>query len=368
LQENCGKKIIKSQCNNVFCSYDKVKYNHDFYLYYDEDSKRWTNTLPSIHGNMKIYISGLYMGHSSDENNLYHAIQLSELDFELKSNNTTYSNNDEDDDDELYFGISSKSKESSLKSKRKYDFSSESSEISSSSPNITQDRKKQIKSVKTKTTAAEIDNQPVKLKQELSYDKLPTTRMTELTDNQPAIQSSQYPYYNPNLPPPPPLPPHANNNPYYPYYPYPTYNPLHPQTSDNKSVQFNLPQQTNSDELPNNNSKDKKNVQFVLLDDNLQQNDDIIEEETKPTRAKRGSKRGGKTKNTKTPTRKSPRKKGIMNIAVEKIIEIPSDDDDNQVDETQFNIKKEESFMDTESDYNTQNEEMPDVNSDNFSE
>ena len=76
LQTHNGNKIIKSQCNNIFCAYDKLKYNHEFYLYYNEDSKRWAKTLFSINnGNMRVQISGLYMGyHLKGDNGIYHAI------------------------------------------------------------------------------------------------------------------------------------------------------------------------------------------------------------------------------------------------------------------------------------------------------
>ena len=39
LQKNYGRKVIKSKCNNIFCAHDKMKYDHDFYLHYDENSK-----------------------------------------------------------------------------------------------------------------------------------------------------------------------------------------------------------------------------------------------------------------------------------------------------------------------------------------
>lgn len=379
LQKNYGKKVIKSKCNSVFCSSDKMKYDHDFYLYYDENSNRWVNILPNITGNMKVYISGLYMGYYGDGNTFYHAIQLTEFDFEPKSNKTTYSNYD-DDDDELNFGIP-KSKKSSSNDKRKYDLSSESSEVSSSSSSTTQNKKKKKKQAKkTKTSyktpsttefneTTEV-NESVKFKQQLSYDNLPLN----LADNNKSATHPHppYPYYNPSLPPPlPPSQSHNINNQYHPYYPYPNYNPsLYSQTSydkDNKSSQLNLLPQTTFNEPQNDNSnKDKKSVQFILLDDDSQPND-AVEEETKPTNTKQGSKGSGKPKSSKTPTRKSPRKKGgVMNIAVEKIIEIPSAEyDDTQINKTQS--KKVDSFMDTESDYHTQNEEMPDI-SDNSSE
>ncbi|GET03148.1 carbohydrate-binding module family 13 protein [Rhizophagus clarus] len=195
-----------------------------------------------------------------------------------------------------------------------------------------------------KTPIAEVDDQTVKLKEELSYNILPATRAIELTDNRSAIQPHPhphppYPYYNPSLPPPllpSSLQSYNSNNQYYPYYPYPNYNPSsYSQISSEKDkelVQPNLPQLINTDEPQNNNFKDKK----------------------------RGGKRSGKTKSAKALIRKSPRKKGaIMNIVMEKIIEIPSADEDEIQEETK--LKKSESFMDTESDYHTQTEEMPDV-------
>ncbi|PKY47883.1 hypothetical protein RhiirA4_445092 [Rhizophagus irregularis] len=362
-----NRSIIKSQCNNVFCSFNKSKYNHDFYLYYDEDSSRWSKTIPSIkNGNTKVYIAGLYMGHYpkvEKNNQFYYAIQLTELDFELKSNKLNYNIDEYEDDDELYFGTpSSKLKGSD---KRKYDVSSEPSELSSSSSSSTshnkKSKKKSVKKIKTITPTIEIDDQPVRIKHELSYDKLFTKKAGESNDKHPAIHPP-YPYYNPKLPPPP-----LHDNPYYPYYSYyPPYdinknphNPLYSQASSstsnfndniNRNKKSDLSQQTNSDELFN---KDKKSVQFDLPDDDLQQSE-TVKRGTKSTRGKQTSKRGSRSsKNSNPPTRKSPRKKGgILNIAVEKIIEIPSDEDN--IDNTQTD----ESRMDTESDYNTQNEEL----------
>ncbi|PKC08213.1 hypothetical protein RhiirA5_417206 [Rhizophagus irregularis] len=350
-----------------FCSFNKSKYNHDFYLYYDEDSSRWSKTIPSIkNGNTKVYIAGLYMGHYpkvEKNNQFYHAIQLTELDFELKSNKVNYNIDDYEDDDELYFGTpSSKLKGSD---KRKYDVSSEPSELSLSSSSSTshnkKSKKKSVKKIKTITPTIEIDDQPVRIKHELSYDKLFTKKAGESNDKHPAIHPP-YPYYNPKLPPPP-----LHDNPYYPYYSYyPPYdinknphNPLYSQASSstsnfndniNRNKKSDLSQQTNSEELFN---EDKKSVQFDLPDDDLQQSE-TVKRGTKSTRGKQTSKRGSRSsKNSNPPTRKSPRKKGgILNIAVEKIIEIPSDEDN--IDNTQTD----ESRMDTESDYNTQNEEL----------
>jgi len=94
-----------------------------------------------------------------------------------------------------------------------------------------------------------------------------------------------------------------------------------------------------------------------LQNDDSQQSETTTKKGAKATR-KQGGKQGSRNaKSSKVPTRKSPRKKGgILNIAVEKIIEIPSEKDNMQVDETQ--LKKTDSFMDTESDYNMQNEEI----------
>ncbi|GBC06507.1 hypothetical protein RclHR1_06890011 [Rhizophagus clarus] len=121
-----------------------------------------------------------------------------------------------------------------------------------------------------KTPIAEVDDQTVKLKEELSYNILPATRAIELTDNRSAIQPHPhphppYPYYNPSLPPPllpSSLQSYNSNNQYYPYYPYPNYNPSsYSQISSEKDkelVQPNLPQLINTDEPQNNNFKDKK--------------------------------------------------------------------------------------------------------------
>ncbi|CAB4494078.1 unnamed protein product [Rhizophagus irregularis] len=225
-------------------------YNHDFYLYYDENSSCWTKTLQTIkNGNTKVYISGLYMGYyskdSENNDNIYHAIQLMELDFDFNSSksifNKTSNYNDDDDDDELYFRTPKTKKSFS----KKHDLSPELSEHSSSNSSSTTQSKKKKKKV---------------------------------TKNNPTV--------------------------------YP----------DKKTVQFNLP---------------NKNSQV--------NNNDVAE----PSDNKRkGSIRGKGSQ----PIRKSPRKKGgILNIAVNKIIEINDDDDIPQKSDT--------SLMDTESDYHTQNDD-----------
>jgi hypothetical protein len=60
-----------------------------------------------------VYISGLYMGYYSkdgeDNDNIYYAIQLMELDFDFNSpksifSKTNYNDDNDDDNDEQYFG------------------------------------------------------------------------------------------------------------------------------------------------------------------------------------------------------------------------------------------------------------------------
>ncbi len=339
LQRQGGQNIIKSQCNNVFCSYDKLKYNHEFYLCYSDDTKRWTKTLPNIkNGNMRVHISGLYMGcfpkDEDNQDNVFHAIQITELDFETKVSRVTI---DEDDDDELFFG-SFTPKKSSSKNNKKHDLtrseSSADSSDKSSSSNATQNKKKKKASKKQKTTSAtdKVDESTTKIKHEVPYEKLPATKaIASLNDN----QSSQYnPYFNnpKNIPP-------LNDSQYNPYYHYPPYPYYPPPSSQNTSTSEKANDKTDSD---------KKSVQFDL---NNEQDIEPVEK-----KGKRGakSKRGRKSK--ATPTRTSPRKKGgILNMAVNKV----ANDDDND-DDDDTHSKKSESLMDTESDYHTQNEEMND--------
>ena len=312
--------VIKSQCNNVFCSFNKTKYDHDFYLQYNSDTGRWTKTLPSIKsGNVRVYISGFYRGYSEkdDNNKVYHGIQLTELDFEPKYNKNT----DDNDSDDFFFPSTSK------KSSQKKHNLSESSESSSS--DVTQGKKKKRKSAK-KTKANPTTDQPVKLKQELSYEELPAIQAISKLDKseshsrtkeQNASPAQYNPYYDHGLPPPPQQPYH-----YYPRYYYP---PPHSSRSSFNSLE----------EFPKESDKaDKKVVQFNLPDE--ENNNNVIESPNnkRRTRGKRGRKsKGG-------PVRKSPRRKGILNIAVDKVVE----SDDQQ---------KSDSFMDTESDYQTQNDE-----------
>ena len=94
------------------------------------------------------------------------------------------------------------------------------------------------------------------------------------------------------------------------------------------------------------NRADKKIVQFDLP--NEENNDNAVSQDNKrKTRKKRGQ------KSKDGPVRKSSRKKrGILNIAVNKVTE----SDDQQ---------KSDSFMDTESDYQTHEEEETNDDSSN---
>jgi len=149
----------------------------------------------------------------------------------------------------------------------------------------------------------------------LSYEELPATQAIS------KLSKSDYsPYHDHNLPPPPPPP---QQSPYY--YPHYYYPPPHRSS-------FEESQKVEPDRA------DKKIVQFDLPDE--ENNDNAVSQDNKRgTRGKRGRKsKGG-------PVRKSPRKKGgILNIAVDKVTE-----SDNQ--------QKSDSFMDTESDYQTHEEE-----------
>ncbi|RIA89720.1 hypothetical protein C1645_771672 [Glomus cerebriforme] len=372
LQKHNDIPIIKGQCNNIFCSYDKSKYDHEFYLIYDNESERWTKTVPKIKGNTRVYISGYYRGYfAKEDQKFFHVIRITELDFESKYNKPS---NEDSDDDELVFGTPTKKKTSlsSVSSKNKHkllesDFEEDSEKDLSDKSNSSQDKKKKRSTKKLKTIP-----EKTRIKHEINYKDLPiSNKLTESSHITTKNFSPKQPYYNPY--PPPKSPPYYNPmyHPHYPYYPYPPhdYNYNNPSNSDLQTssatietIEKNsshISEKTEDIIVINDDSKDKKTVQFALPKDNPQQ-DDVIERGGKSTRGRGGK----KSKGSKPPIRKSPRKKsGVMNIAVEKIIEIPSAEEDNmQVDEA---LKKSDSFMDTESDYNT---EIHDENSDKFSE
>jgi len=171
--------IIKSKSDKVYCSYNRKKYDHDFYLYYDEEGTRWTKTINSIKkGNMKVHISGFYVGSNEDDNSiLFHGIQLTELDFESKANNFM----NDDDDDEYFFGNSlSKrkiSKLSSNKGKKNQvsllleDESSEPSDESRFFKTSTRNKKKYKKNIE-KSKSKDESNESTTLTKSLSYNDL----------------------------------------------------------------------------------------------------------------------------------------------------------------------------------------------------
>ncbi|GES86169.1 hypothetical protein RCL_jg18300.t1 [Rhizophagus clarus] len=103
------------------------------------------------------------------------------------------------------------------------------------------------------------------------------------------------------------------------------------------------------------------NVQFTLTDEQ-DSNDNTAEilDNKKSTQGKKAtrSKRSSKNSESKPPLRKSPRKRGgILDIAVNKIIEINDNDDISQKSDT--------SFIDTEFNYHIQNnDEMHDEDDD----
>ena len=172
--------IIKSQYNNVFCSLNKTKYDHDFYLQYNNDIGRWTKILPSIkQGNVRVYISSFYKGYSEKDGNnkVYHGIQLTELDFEPKYNKST----DDDDNDNFFFPSTSKKS-----SPQKHNLSNSSE---SSSSDTTQGKKKKRKSTK-KAKANLTTDQSVKFKQELSYEELLATSKLSKSDYSPYLDHS----------------------------------------------------------------------------------------------------------------------------------------------------------------------------------
>jgi hypothetical protein len=106
-------------------------------------------------------------------------------------------------------------------------------------------------------------------------------------------------------------------------------------------VQFNLPNE-------DHNQDDIQDIQQSHITVETLNNN----KSTRSTRGKgtKNAKKSNKNSKKQPSLRKSSRKKGgILDIAVSKVIEINDDDDPPQ--------KSDHSFMDTESDYQTQNEE-----------
>lgn len=162
----------------MFCSYNKLKYDHEFYLQYDKDSGRWNKALPSIQqGNKRICVSGFYKGYSSmdNEGKVYHRVQLTELDFEPKYSNKSFDDVN-DDDDELFFGTSSISKKSM--STQKHNLSD------SESTDESEDTKRKAKKLKkVKHT---------NLKQEFSYEQLPKQKNHQHNQSQSDKRNVQF--------------------------------------------------------------------------------------------------------------------------------------------------------------------------------
>ncbi|GES98085.1 hypothetical protein RCL_jg16348.t1 [Rhizophagus clarus] len=241
---------------------------------------------------MRIYISGFYKGYSpKEELNTYHLINLTELDFESKFNNTSNTFDDNDDDD-LFFRtpISNNSKKSS--------------------------KKPLISSKKHKLSSSEPSNSSAS-SSEKSDSELPGTTKKDTDKNSSPSDSLKQ--------------------------------PLQPTPHDYNKAPENLKELDNAP--PVENEQDSNDNTAKILDNK------------KSTRGKKAtrSKRSSKNSESKPQLRKSPLKRGgILDIAVNKIIEINDDDNIPQKSDT--------SFMDTESDYHTQNDdEMRDDDDDDAS-
>ena len=162
--------IIKSKCDKIFCSYNRKKYDHLFYLYYDEEEIRWSKTIASIKkGNIKVHILGFYIEYLLKEDNnllLFYAIQLIEFDFELKIDKYK-----DDDNDKFFFEFLTKIfKLSNQNKKHQILSSSETKSLDNSitSNNSTENNKKYKK--KTKRSKFKATAKSVKLIQLLFYD------------------------------------------------------------------------------------------------------------------------------------------------------------------------------------------------------
>ncbi|GET04757.1 hypothetical protein RCL_jg8151.t1 [Rhizophagus clarus] len=254
---------------------------------------------------MRIYISEFYKGYSSKEElNIYHLINLTELDFKSKFNNTSNTFDDNDDDD-LFFRTSilnnsKKSLKKPLISFKKHKLSS--TEPSNLSASLSEKSDSELLGITKKDT-----NKNSSLSDSLKQPSQSPENLKEL-DNAPPVESNF------------------------------------------------------TSELANESNK--KNVQFTLSDEQ-DSNDNTAEilDNKKSTWGKKAtrSKRSSKNSESKPFFRKSPHKRGgILDIAVNKIIEINDDDDILQKSDT--------SFMDIESDYHTQNDDkMRDDNDDDAS-
>jgi hypothetical protein len=384
-------KVIKATCNRIFCSYDNKKYDHTFYLHYDEGT-RWSKTISAIKkGDMKVHVSGFYLGYPQKNNDspFFEAIQLTELDYETKPNK--YTRDDDDDEEEFFFRSSSnKNKKHPISTSFKSEpaISSSDESISSTEKREKQKSKKIKKSDDSTTMINSLSydnfstNKAIKHnkddnKQNPSDSNLSTPKKYDNTyppmsqntsyypHDDPSTQQHshlQYPYFNPYFTPPP----NSYYNPYHSPYVLPPHPPLrpppHPQPSyhvDNSNETRNINDETHtfhqSNKLINDPTttvekntiiKESKSVKFEEHDNN-ENNNDLSDHEVKKSnrkvRGKRGG-RGGARGAAIKPTRVlRNRKKGIMDIAVDKIIEI-SEEDTMQISDDQ----KKESFMETE--------------------
>ncbi len=301
-------EIIKSKSDKVYCSYNRKKYDHNFYLYYDNEGTRWSKTINSIKkGNIRVHISGFYIGSNENNNSLFHAIQLTELDFESKFNKTM----DNDDNNEFFFGNSfSKnqlSKFSSNKSK-KHQISSlsktEYSDKSTSSNTSTKNKKKHKKNTKKSSFKAESTfDESTTLTRSLSYNDLPLTKMNQQlnkddnfsqdSDSQNVHELSEK--YNSHI--------------------------IADKKKGKKSVKFTTNEQIEEDDsmksLSNNKKRSNKNIH----------NKKGIKDQTTHS-IKSASSR---------VLRSNQKKKGIMDIAVDKIVEVSDEDtiQDNKAEKSE---------------------------------
>jgi len=292
-------EIIKSKSDKVYCSYNRKKYDHDFYLYYDEEGSRWTRTINSIKkGNMRVHISGFYVGSNEDDNStLFHGIQLTELDFESKPSNFM----NDDDDDEFFFGNSSskrkKSKFSSDKGKKHQisllseDESSEPSDESRFFKTSTRDKKKHKKDIEKSKSKVE-SNESTTLTKSLSYDDL-------------------------------------------------SFNKTNQQLNKDDDLYDSL-QEDNSQEIEKHDSNKTKSTKLAVKNEEQNNDDDsfrLSNNNKKSNKNMHASKKKGKNQIANKSTnsrvlRSNQKRKGIMDIAVEKIIEV-SDEDSMQNDKTE---------------------------------
>ena len=288
------RDVIKSACNRIYCSYNKKKYDHIFYLSYDNENNRWSKTIASIKkGGTKVHISGYYLGYSSKEDknsSLFHAIQLTELDFESKFDKFT---NNDDDDDFFFDQSSSKNKSSKLKSTL--------STPSTSSTPSNKNKKHQISSLSEKTEF--LDKKYKKSKKSLSKSKSIPIKFTTFTqtlsyDDNPSLLQSTSQHF------------HSESSP----------NSSHSSlVTDSANLEYIHESSQEMEKIES--SKNERSVRFKLIteEENEDKNDNLIKSLSK--NKKRGNKNiQSETKATRV-LRSNPRKKSVMSITVNKIVD-----------------------------------------------